>query len=294
MQTGVHDEPGAGRRAYRLYIPAAARASPEVPRPLLVMLHGCTQDPDDFAAGTGMDELAGAEGCYVLYPAQSTRDNRYACWNWFERQHQRAGSGEPAIIVGMVRAVRAAHAIDASRIYAAGLSAGAAMTALLAAEYPDLLAAVGMHSGVRAHGASGTLSALGAMKRGAAAAAGHPAQPVPAIVFQGDADETVHPLNASRIIESVLPPGCQAEPRPLPVTTATSAVSSSLRRATRQVYVADDGREWAELWLVHGSAHAWSGGRAPGSFTDPRGPDASAEMLRFFLAHRKPANTLAG
>ncbi|MFC5523834.1 alpha/beta hydrolase family esterase [Polaromonas jejuensis] len=269
---GSHGD-ATGHRDFKLYIPPGAG---ERPLPLVVMLHGCTQNPDDFAAGTAMNDAALAQGFFVLYPAQSQQMNPQRCWNWFKHNHQVRGRGEPALLAGMTREVMARHAIDPNRVYVAGLSAGGAMAAILGDAYPDLYAAVGVHSGLAAGSATDLPSALGAMKGGGTntrdAASG-----VATIVFHGDADTTVHPSNGEQVIAAS-------------VGTATSVEVERLKGAggrstTRRVHRASDGAVVAEHWLVHGAPHAWSGGRAKGSYTDTHGPDASAEMVRFFLAH---------
>jgi poly(hydroxyalkanoate) depolymerase family esterase len=267
----------AASRDYKLYIPPGAGAAP---LPLVVMLHGCTQSPDDFAAGTAMNELADAHGLYVLYPAQSRKANPQACWNWFKHSHQQRGRGEPALLAGMTRDVMAQHAIDPGRVYVAGLSAGGAMAAILAATHPDLYAAVGVHSGLAAGAAADLPTALAAMKGGATAPC-TPVSGVPTIVFHGDADATVHPANGEQVIAASTGAACAVETQRVP--------SGGARASTKRIYTnRGDGRVVAEHWLVHGTAHAWSGGRSHGSYTDSRGPDASAEMLRFFLEHPRP------
>ena len=263
-------------RDYKLYQPpgAAGRALP-----LVVMLHGCTQNPDDFAAGTAMNALAREQGFYVLYPAQSSKANPQRCWNWFKHTHQQRGRGEPALIAGMTREVMAAHGIDPQRVYVAGLSAGGAMAAILGHAYPDLYAAVGVHSGLAAGAAADLPSALAAMKSGAKGA-GTPADAasgMPTIAFHGDADATVHPSNAAQVMRSSVGAGAASDRREV----------AGQRRATVQQFRDAAGRVRGEQWTVHGAAHAWSGGNSAGSYADPAGPDASAEMLRFFLAHPK-------
>ncbi|HWI78910.1 MAG TPA: PHB depolymerase family esterase [Ramlibacter sp.] len=271
--SGRHSAGGAVRD-YKLYVPPAAGSRP---LPLVVMLHGCTQNPDDFAAGTAMNEFAQAQGFYVLYPAQSRQANPQACWNWFKHTHQQRGRGEPALLAGMTREVMAQHAIDPGRVYVAGLSAGGAMAAILAATYPDLYAAVGVHSGLAAGAAGDLPSALSAMK-GGRAGNGATVHGVPTIVFHGDADATVHPANGEHVIKASAGAACTIETQRVPQGRA--------RASTKSIYTeAGSGRVVAEHWLIHGTAHAWSGGRSQGSYTDSRGPDASAEMLRFFLEH---------
>ena len=294
-----------GTRVFKLFEPAC---SGNRALPLVVMLHGCTQNPDDFAAGTRMNELAAASGFYVLYPEQAARSNANRCWNWFVPGDQQRGLGEPALIAGMTKHVIEAHGIDPDRVYVAGLSAGGAMAAILAREYPDVFAAAGVHSGLPAGAANDVASAFGAMKSGAAAAgpgtgaiAGWPlgasasmwpgaaaepaaAAPIrasaPQIVFHGSADSTVAPANGDAVVTAAL--AGRAETRP----AQTSGVAAGGRRWRRAVW-RDGDRPVAEQWVVDGAPHAWSGGSRAGSFTDPDGPDASAEMLRFFLEHRQ-------
>lgn len=271
----------AGHRDYKLYIPPGAGGRP---LPLVVMLHGCTQDPDDFAAGTAMNDAARASGFYVLYPAQSQQANPQRCWNWFKHNHQERGRGEPALLAGMTREVMARHAIDPQRVYVAGLSAGGAMAAILGANYPELYAAVGIHSGLAAGAASDLPSALAAMKGHAMKEGRASGGGVPAIVFHGDADTTVHPGNGEQIIAPYAATASASETERVPARGAQDHDS------TRRIYRAADGQVVAEYWVVHGAAHAWAGGDASGSYTDARGPDASAEMLRFFFEHpRLPA-----
>ena len=265
---------GTARRDYKLYIPPGAGASP---LPLVVMLHGCTQDPDDFAKGTAMNDAALAQGFYVLYPAQSRQANAQGCWNWFKHSHQQRGRGEPAMLAAMTREVMAQHAIDPRRVYVAGLSAGGAMAAILGSAYPDLYAAVGVHSGLAAGAATDLPGALAAMRGGAPAPAGT-AHSVPTIVFHGDADATVHPANGEQVIAACTGTGSSVETH--------QERGGDARACTRRVHIdTADGRVVAEHWLVHGSPHAWSGGSSQGSYTDSRGPDATGEMLRFFFEH---------
>ncbi|MBA3774800.1 MAG: PHB depolymerase family esterase [Ramlibacter sp.] len=268
---------GAARRDYKLYIPPGAGARP---LPLVLMLHGCTQDPDDFAKGTGMNEAALAQGFFVLYPAQSRKANPQGCWNWFKHSHQQRGRGEPEILVAMTREVMARHPIDPQRVYVAGLSAGGAMAAILGCAYPELFAAVGVHSGLAAGAATDLPGALAAM-RGGAPARSTEFHSVPTIVFHGDADGTVHPSNGDQVVAA-----CAGRSS----SVQTEQVRNGSGRAcTRRVHTdAVDGRILAEHWLVHGAPHAWSGGSPRGSYTDSRGPDATAEMARFFLQHSQP------
>ncbi len=286
-------------RHYKLYAPPG-----HVGRqlPLVVMLHGCTQDPDDFAAGTGMSERAREQGFFVLYPAQSQQANPSRCWNWFKRSHQQRDGGEPALIAGMTQAVIAQQNIDTRRVYIAGLSAGGAMAAIVAAAYPEIFAAVGVHSGLPCGAASDVAGALAVMKSGVAgpaiaakasrvgtprAVAMRSRTPVPTIVFHGDQDRTVHPRNGEQVISDVLGRAADAgESYALPKGRAQveQGVSEQGQRYTRSTHHDDSGNTLAEHWLVHGAGHAWSGGRAEGSYTDAKGPDATREMLRFFAS----------
>lgn len=275
---GNHAGAGASRD-FKLYIPPAAGARP---LPLFVMLHGCTQDADDFAAGTAMNELARAHGFFVLYPQQSREANPQRCWNWFKHSHQARGRGEPALLAGMTREVMAAHSIDPSRVYVAGLSAGGAMAAILGDAYPELYAAVGVHSGLATGAAKDLPSAFGAMKSGPQIVVPATASGIPTIVFHGDADSTVHPGNGGHVIAASVHKDAQV--------STEQGVAAGGRRYTRELHrAADGGAVIAEHWIVHGARHAWSGGSASGTYTDPLGPDASAEMVRFFLANSRSA-----
>jgi poly(hydroxyalkanoate) depolymerase family esterase len=274
MTAGHHAAAGLGCD-YQLFVPPS-RAAGAQPPALVVMLHGCTQDPADFAAGTRMNELAQEQGFIVLYPAQSRRMNPQGCWNWFKHSHQRRGHGEPALLASLTREVMQQHGVDPARVYVAGLSAGGAMAAVLAKCYPELYAAAGVHSGLAAGVARDLPSALAAMN-GASGPAPVVADGKPVIVFHGDADTTVHPLNAATVVA-----GSTAAP---PATEAVAADRPGQRHSTRHVHRGPDGRVIAEHWTVHGAAHAWSGGSPGGSYTDPAGPDASAAMWRFFQDH---------
>ena len=261
----------AGTRNYRLYVPSRPASGP---RPLVVMLHGCKQDPQDFAAGTTMNLLAEEHGCLVLYPEQAAGANHSQCWNWFEGAHQGRDGGEPSLIAGMTRQVMREHDADVGRVYVAGLSAGGAMAAVMAAGYPELYAAVGVHSGLPVGSAHDLMSALNAMKgarkKKHKAAAG--ARTVPAIVFHGDRDVVVHPSNGEAVYRQFV---------------HGAGVTETEERGqdyTRSVARDTGGRPVAEHWTLHGAAHAWSGGSPAGSYAVASGPNASAEMLRFFLA----------
>jgi poly(hydroxyalkanoate) depolymerase family esterase len=265
----------AGSRTYKLFIPSRTHAGP---RPLIVMLHGCTQSPDDFAAGTRMNFLADERNCFVVYPEQPRGANHAKCWNWFRTGDQRRDGGEPSLIAGITRQIMREHPIDRKRVYVAGLSAGGAAAAIMGATYPDLYAAVGIHSGLACGAASDLPSALAAMRQGSAGPIGTAGASVPTIVFHGDRDTTVHPSNADRILRW---PGEDASVR----TKILRGRVPEGHAYTRTIFTDEGGLGTSEHWSVHGAAHAWSGGSPAGSYTDPRGPDATREMLRFFLEH---------
>jgi poly(hydroxyalkanoate) depolymerase family esterase len=266
----------AGSRAYKLFVPSDYQGQPN---PLVVMLHGCTQSPDDFAAGTRMNFMAEEQTCFVVYPAQRSDANQSKCWNWFRTADQQRGRGEPSLIAGITRQVMRDYSVDPKRVYVGGLSAGAAAAAIMGAAYNDLYAAVGIHSGLACGAATDMPSAFAAMRQG-----GGPGRRIisghrpPAIIFHGDRDTTVHPNNGGQVLEQAI---------------GTTSTQKTVHRGqipgghdyTRTTHTDAAGSKILEHWNIHGAGHAWSGGSPAGSYTDPRGPDATREMLRFFLEH---------
>ena len=270
----------AGSRGYKLFIPSRYQGQPV---PLVVMLHGCTQSPDDFAAGTRMNFVAEKQPCFVVYPAQRSEANQAKCWNWFRTGDQQRGRGEPSLIAGITRQIMDDYLVDRKRVYVGGLSAGAAAASIMGATYNDLYAAIGIHSGLACGVATDLPSALVAMRQGGSDrkvfSGDRPA--VPTIVFHGDRDTTVHPNNGGQILEQSL---------------GTTSTQKKVHRGqvpgghayTRTILSDASGRKMLEHWNIHGAGHAWSGGSPAGSYTDPRGPDATREMLRYFLEHLLP------
>lgn len=266
----------AGTRPYKLYVPASYRGEPAQ---LVVMLHGCTQSPDDFAAGTGMNDAAERLGCLVVYPGQPAQAQAQKCWKWFNEGDQHRGRGEPSLIAGITQQVMRDYAVDPRRVFVAGMSAGGAAAAIMGATYPELYAAIGVHSGLACGSARDLQSALGAMKYGMdGTPTARPGRMVPAIVFHGERDKTVNVRNGDDVIAQAIA-GTRLR------STVQPRRSESGRDCTRTVFTDDAGRVVTEQWLIHGAGHAWSGGRPAGTYTDPLGPDATNEMLRFFNEH---------
>jgi poly(hydroxyalkanoate) depolymerase family esterase len=272
----------AGNRAYRVCVPTGFTGAP---LPLVVMLHGGTQDATSFAAATGMNDLAERHTFLVAYPEQPRSANSGLYWNWFDPGHQHRDSGEPSLIAGITAQVIANFGVDTQRVYVAGFSAGGAMAAVMAAAYPDLYAAVGVHSGLAYAAAGDVASAFSAMQHGPSRPARLQAPALPLIVFHGDSDTTVAPSNAGCLIDQALDGRSSGH-------SATSVARVTSRGQvpgghgyTRACYQLASGTTVAECWTIHDSGHSWSGGVARQSYTDPRGPNASVEFKRFFDEH---------
>lgn len=283
FRTAVH-ECEFGARRYKIFKPGLATASPKPP-PLLIMLHGCGQTPDDFATGTRMNALAKEHGLIVVYPAQPLDAHPNRCWSWFQRGNQGRGAGEPALLASLTRKILQAHGADPARVYVAGLSAGASMALIMTHAYPELFAAVGVHSGLPAGAAHDHASAVMAMQRG------NPGwrlkHPMPTIVFHGSLDGVVNPRNGRLTAIRAREPYASLR------GTETAGQAPGGRVWRKTVHRVGSGRPLVEHWSVTASGHAWSGGSPRGRFTDPKGPDASREMIRFFLRHSLSARKRA-
>jgi poly(hydroxyalkanoate) depolymerase family esterase len=275
-----------GSLRYKLFVPSKYSGAP---LPLIVMLHGCGQDADDFACGTGMNELAEKFHCLVAYPEQSPGANGSKCWNWFEQANHQRGQGEPALIAGVTQKIVAEYAVDQARVFVAGLSSGGSMAVILGRTYPDLFTAVGCHSGLAHGSATDIYGAMLAMRNGAdldTLPKSGPAASVPIIVFHGDMDSTVHLKNSTGVVQQSIDSYAAAIPRGrqhLDIAISEETGEATGRAFTRNIHRGKAGEIVAEQWTVHGTGHAWSGGSRRGSYTDANGPDASGEMLRFFM-----------
>jgi poly(hydroxyalkanoate) depolymerase family esterase len=283
----------AGSRPYFVYTPVNYHPGEAVP--LFVMLHGCTQTPTDFAAGTRMDELADAHQFIVVYPQQTLANNAAACWNWFMPANQIRGSGEPAILAGIVEAVEANTSqwtIDRNRVFVAGVSAGAVMSVILGATYPDLFAAIGIVAGLEYPAGQTSTSGLDPGKAGEMAyqAMGSYARVVPTLVFQGSADPVVAPINGDMVVEQWMETDHLASHDSYDASFANPSQSITASPPASHPFIErlwDDssGHEVQEYWVAIGAGHAWTGGSPAGTFTDPLGPNLSQILYRFFLNH---------
>jgi len=288
-----------GTRNYKLWIPSSYTGKKALP--LVMMLHGCTQTPDDFAAGTRMNAIADKENFLVVYPEQPVSANALKCWNWFDAANQSRGQGEPLLLAEMISRISGSYKVDPRRVFVAGVSAGGAMAVIMGATYPELFAAIGVHSGLAYKAATNLSEARPAMAKGGAdpshlgdlafQAMGKRQHVMRVIVFQGAKDASVAVLNADQVIaqwartNDYLDDGKEnnsvdsAGTRKLEGTTSGYAFM-------RYLYNDHAGKPIMEKWIVQDLKHAWSGGAAGASYSDPKGPDASREMWRFFKQSR--------
>lgn len=285
---GTHLGPAGGRN-YDVYVPAGL--SRRAAAPVVVLLHGCGQTPAEFADATRFTATADRNGFLVVLPHQQTRHHPQRCWRWYETAHQQRGAGEPAVIAGIVAQVAAEEArwrIDPRRVYVAGLSAGGAMALTVAAAYPDVFAAVGAHSAPAFRSSTGPGQALAAMAARTEVPPPLPGAPAvpPAIVVQGGSDSVVRKLNGDRVADQWLAHRAAAGGDD-PVSRSRSDAGRTTDGRTYHVlrWYTGRGRKVLEYWLVDGLAHAWSGGREKGSFSDPDGPRATTLMWAFFRLH---------
>ncbi len=278
-----------GNHDYRLYIPSSYQQDlvKGLELPLVIMLHGCTQSPEDFAAGTRMNQLAEEHHCLIAYPAQPVSANQNRCWNWFQPKDQQQGQGEPAWLAALTRTVTEDYAVDSSRVYIAGLSAGAAMAIIMAETNPELYAAIGVHSGLAYRSANSLPSALMAMRHGSTSSESQSNKNnpfVPMIVFHGDQDPTVSIRNGEQIFDQA---NLRLQAQKTELKTHQEQHCSKQSCNSTQKYVSNkNGINQLEYWKIHGTGHSWAGGSNSGSHTDPSGPDASKEMMRFLLKHK--------
>jgi len=273
----------AGSRHYKLYIPGNYTGQAI---PLVVMLHGCTQTSVDFAAGTRMNALAEGKTFLVAYPEQEASANGSKCWNWFQATHQQRNAGEPSFIAGITHQIMSEYHVNVRQVYIAGLSSGGAMAAIMAATYPDLYTAIGVHSGLPYGAANDLPSAFSAMKQGTPQHVWSLSEFIPLIVFHGDRDTTVAPVNADHLLGQWLNTANKGPMKVQDVRVERRQAPGG-RPYTRSNYYDESGRTIIERWIVHQAGHVWTGGSPGGSFTDPKGPDASAEMIRFFMQHAR-------
>ena len=304
---GIRDRRHRGdREADRPLVHVPRGLDPSVPAPMVVMLHGCTQDPSSFAAATAMNDTADRHGFVVMYPGQPRGRNPQGCWNWFAAEHQQLGVGEPELIAGMARALlteESRQTVDRRRMFVAGLSSGGAMALILAVCYPDLFAAVAVHSGLPYRAADnlgtayaamgGAINTPGADGEAIHAAMGQHVRPVPGLVIHGMADRTVAPQNSRHILGQLMhanhlaAPSCAHDPA-RPTASQRGRVAGGLSY-THNRWTDADGTLMHASIDIDGLGHAWSGGVAGGSYTDPRGPSASESIWAFFAEAARAA-----
>ena len=297
-----------GTRNYKLWVPSGLVK--QKPAPLVLMLHGCMQKPEDLAAISGMNEIANRNNFLVVYPEQTAAANPLRCWNWFDPKHQASGSGEPALLAAVIKQVQASNSIDANRVFVAGISAGAAMAIVMGVTYPDLFNGIAACSGLEFKAANSADSGLVAMKQAgpdpkqqgliayraiSENLRGKSKHRMPVIVFQGDVDPYVNPLNAEQVItqwaktNDYLDDGKDNESFKDQLARTTQGSVPGGHEFTKSVYTDRAGRLLMEKWLVKGLGHAWSGSPTAGAFADPKGPNASFEIWRFFAETSRAA-----
>jgi poly(hydroxyalkanoate) depolymerase family esterase len=275
----------SGARRYKVFVPSTYDGSRALP--LVVMLHGCTQDPEDVARGTRLNSVAESKSVIVVYPEQADAFNPKKCWNWYDAAHQKRDAGEPDIIAGITREVMKTYKVDPNRVYIGGLSAGAAMASIVAFAYPDVFAAAAFHSGIPYGAATNVMEGLAAMQGAkkdadslaakAKALMGGRTRTIPSIIFQGKSDHVVNVANADQL---ALQMTALAESMPSSKGTDNPGIAADYHY-TRSVRA----NGVVEVWTIDELGHAWSGGSKEGTFTDEHGPNAAAEMMRFFLEH---------
>ncbi|MDF2068426.1 PHB depolymerase family esterase [Bacillus sp. Cr_A10] len=293
-----------GGKTYKLYVPSQYDSSKSYP--LYVMLHGCTQDATQFSTGTKMNALSEEKGFLVLYPEQNSSANSNKCWNWFETSHQNRGSGEPSVIAGMVQSIKSNYSIQNDQVFVAGLSAGAAMSVIMGATYPDVFSGIGVGAGLEYKAATSMTEAFTAMSSGGSSpvqrgrdaynAMGSRAKPLKVIVFHGTSDYTVNKINGDQVISqwavtnSLAATGAEGWLDDQADNTQNLQVPSG-KSYTVYDYKAQDEKIWMKKVNIQNMGHAWSGGSSQGSYTDPQGPDASRIMWEFFQSDVKPPVT---
>jgi poly(hydroxyalkanoate) depolymerase family esterase len=285
-----------GSQHYELYVPSTYNAG--TPVPLVVALHGCTQDGDKFRLLTRWDALAEAKGFIVIFPQQDPNSNNQKCWNFFQDAHMHRSGGEPALIAATTRSIAGSYAVDPHRIYASGLSSGGAMASILGATHPDLFAAIGIGSGCEyaAGAACAGYKSADPVQAGRQAynEMGPRARAMPFIAFEGDADTTVPPVNADQLVQQWLVTNDLADDGALNRSVRTFPAKTTRGRSpggksyTVRTYLRGGSAELAQYWLVHGMNHAWSGGDPAQPYSDPAGPDETAAMYAFFESHPAP------
>jgi poly(hydroxyalkanoate) depolymerase family esterase len=288
-----------GSRNYKLFISAILDKGK--PSPLLMLLHGCTHNAEAMAEISGMNEVAERNQFAVVYPEQRRGANLMKCWNWFNPKHQSRDAGEPSILAVIVEQVRSSCNIDPDRVYIAGVSAGGAMAVIAAATYPDLFAGVAVCAGAEFKAAASVSGGLAVMKQGGPdpiqqgqaafeamkdGLARKPRRRMPVIVFQGTADNRVNPVNAEQVIAQWKQTNAclAASNGEIGFVASEKVIAGQVPNGYtyhRHVYT-DQGRLFMEKWMIEGLGHAWSGSPQLHQHGDPKGPNASAEIWRFF------------